>query len=89
LPVGKLPAWTQILPRIFASAPRGDRSVALPGVGAGQQFLLELGADRERKNRFGRNPIENLSNVKLNQRPPFGLPEYLDPIKNVTDVLGR
>ncbi len=53
------------------------------------EVLLELGADRERKNRFGRNPVENLSDVKLNKWPPFGLPEYLDPIKNVTDVLGR
>jgi len=53
------------------------------------EVLLELGADRERKNRFGRNPVQNLSNVKMNQRPPFGLPEYLDYIKNVTDVLGR
>lgn len=53
------------------------------------EALLELGADRERKNRFDRNPVENLVNVKSNKLPPFGLPEYLDPIKNVTDVLGR
>ncbi len=53
------------------------------------EVLLEQGADRERKNRFDRNPAENLSNVIMNKRPPFGLPEYLDPIKNVTDVLGR
>jgi hypothetical protein len=53
------------------------------------EVLLEPGADRERKNRFGRRPVENLANVKTNRRPPFGLPEYLDPIKNVTDVLGR
>ena len=53
------------------------------------EVLLELGADREWKNRFGRSPVENLSNVIMNKRLPFGLPEYLDPIKNVTDVLGR
>lgn len=56
------------------------------------EVLLELGADRERKNRFGVNPVQVQSfsqGIRTNKRPPFGLPEYLDPIKNVTDVLGR